>query len=259
MEDLGLTRRTIAATLGATAGDPEAGRLRLLGWRARRGWFGHSGMWALVPARPAGHPRALGAPRGVAIARPPAVFRMARLGLDLAFRHPAEVALLHVADTGRAFSRGAFKAGVIFMGASLAFVMMPSFTALLALVGLSLMGMAGAAKVVSWLAAVPARTTRAVRLQRWSTARLSSPAADGDRHQGYNGTSMSYYFYCLTGTGQSVVRSGTYQTKTRGEIMTGVGAAALIAGAIVLFTGPSKSPSVALAASPNAVWLIGRF
>ena len=181
MEDLGITRRTIAASVGAAAGDPEAGRLRLLGWRARRGWFGHSGMWALVPARPAGQARALGAPPGVAVARSPAVFRMARLGLDLAFRHPAEAALLHVADAGRTFARGAFKGGVIFAGASLAFVMMPSFAVLLALVGVSLMGMAGAARIVSWLAAIPARTTRAVRLQRWSTARPSSPAADGDR------------------------------------------------------------------------------
>ena len=88
---------------------------------------------------------------------------------------------------------------------------------------------------------------------------IDDTCPDGERHQGYNGTSMSYYFYCQTGTGQSVVRSGTYETKTRGEIMTGVGAAALIAGAIVLFTGPSKSPSVALAASPSAVWLVGRF
>jgi len=180
MEELGFTRRTVAATFGATAGESEAGRLRLLGWRARRGWFGRSGMWALMP-RPPGRPRALAGARDPASARSPALFRMARLDLDLAFRSPGEAALLHVADAGRTFARGTFKAGVIFVGASLAFVMMPSFTVLLGLVGFSLMGMAGAAEMVSWLAAIPARTTRAVRLQRWSTARPSSPAADGDR------------------------------------------------------------------------------
>jgi len=117
----------------------------------------------------------------VAIARFPALYRMARLGLDLAFRRPAEVALLRVAHGGRTFARGAFKAGVILVGGSLVFVMMPAFTVLVALLGFSVMAMAGAAGVVSWMAAIPPLTTRALRLQRWSRPNASSPAADGDR------------------------------------------------------------------------------
>ena len=181
MEELGITRRTVVASLGATAGDPEASRLRLLGWRARRGWFGHSGMWALLPARPTGQRRGPGGPRDAAIARAPSLFRVVRLELDLAFRTPGEAALLHVAHVGGTVAQGACKAGVIFVGASLAFVMVPAFTVLLALVGFSLLAMAGVAKVLSWFAAMPARTIRAVRLQRWSTACPSSPAADGER------------------------------------------------------------------------------
>lgn len=51
-----------------------------------------------------------------------------------------------------------------------------------------------------------------------------------------------------------------YDTKTLGYIGLGVGAAALIAGGIVLFSGPSKSgASVALIASPTSLGLAGRF
>jgi len=51
-----------------------------------------------------------------------------------------------------------------------------------------------------------------------------------------------------------------YVTKTGGEIFVGVGAAAIAAGAIVFFTGPSKTePAVALGASPRGLWLRGRF
>jgi len=138
-------------------------------------------MWALVPARPASRLRASAASHDTAIARLPALYRLARTGLDLAYRGPAEAALLRVAHVARAFTRGAFKAGVIFVGASLLFVMMPAFTVLLAMFGFSLMAVAGAAGAVSWLAAIPPRTTRALRLQRWSTATPSSTAADGDR------------------------------------------------------------------------------
>lgn len=51
-----------------------------------------------------------------------------------------------------------------------------------------------------------------------------------------------------------------YQTKTDGWIVAGLGAAALVAGGIVFFTGPSSSgSSVALGASPNGLWVAGRF
>ncbi len=57
---------------------------------------------------------------------------------------------------------------------------------------------------------------------------------------------------CTTGHG--------YDTKVPGYITTGLGVAALIAGGIVLFSGPSpNSQSVAVAASPGALWLSGRF
>jgi len=181
MEELGIIRRSLPAGLAVTPGDPEAGRLRLLGWRARRGWFGRSAMWAVMPPRPPGHTRAPAVPRDVAIARFPALYRMTRLGLDLAFRRPAEVALLRVAHVGRAFARGAFKAGVICVGGSLVFVMMPAFTVLVAMLGFSLMATASAAGVASWLAAIPPRTTRALRLQRWSAPSPTSSPADGDR------------------------------------------------------------------------------
>ncbi len=51
-----------------------------------------------------------------------------------------------------------------------------------------------------------------------------------------------------------------YHTKTDGWILAGLGAATLVAGGIIFFTGPSDtSPSVALGASPNGLWLAGRF
>jgi len=54
--------------------------------------------------------------------------------------------------------------------------------------------------------------------------------------------------------------SDYYNTKTLGYIGTAVGAAALIAGGIVLFSGPSKGgASVALVASPTSLGLVGRF
>ncbi len=57
---------------------------------------------------------------------------------------------------------------------------------------------------------------------------------------------------CSTGHG--------YDTKVAGYIATGLGAAALIAGGIVLLTGPSKNDTtVALVASPFSLGLAGRF
>jgi len=51
-----------------------------------------------------------------------------------------------------------------------------------------------------------------------------------------------------------------YDTKTVGEIAVGVGAAAIVAGAIVFFTAPSENGStVAVGASPNGLWVAGRF
>jgi hypothetical protein len=63
-----------------------------------------------------------------------------------------------------------------------------------------------------------------------------------------------------TGTVRGCVDKKYYNTKTGGEIAIGLGAAAVVAGAIVFFTSPSDaSPSVALGASPNGLWLAGRF
>ncbi len=51
-----------------------------------------------------------------------------------------------------------------------------------------------------------------------------------------------------------------WNTKTVGWIATGAGAAIMAAGALVYFTGPSKSEqAVALGASPRGLWLQGRF
>jgi hypothetical protein len=65
---------------------------------------------------------------------------------------------------------------------------------------------------------------------------------------------------CQTRSGNTGMCLSKYDTKMLGYIATGIGAAALIAGGIVLITGPSKdAPSVALSASPGALWLSGRF
>ncbi|MES1206705.1 MAG: PEGA domain-containing protein [Pseudomonadota bacterium] len=51
-----------------------------------------------------------------------------------------------------------------------------------------------------------------------------------------------------------------YYTKTDGWIVAGLGAAALVVGGIVFFTGPSGGGSpVSLGASPNGLWVAGRF
>ncbi len=58
----------------------------------------------------------------------------------------------------------------------------------------------------------------------------------------------------------SCIDGKRYDTKTGGQIAIGLGAAALVAGAIIFFTGPSdSSPSVALGGSPDGLWLAGRF
>lgn len=183
MEELGITRRTAVAPLGAMSGSSAAGRLRLLGWRARRGWFGRSGMWtlALVPPRPI-DARTVLRPREPALAGPPALSRVTRIDLDLAFRSPGEAALLRAARSAGVIARVSFKIGAVLMGASLGVVLMlPIVPVLLALVGLAALGIAAAAEVVSLLAALPAQTTRAWRLRRWSSAPTSSRPVDGDR------------------------------------------------------------------------------
>ncbi|MFL5306807.1 MAG: PEGA domain-containing protein [Polyangia bacterium] len=63
-----------------------------------------------------------------------------------------------------------------------------------------------------------------------------------------------------TGKYRGCVDSKYYDTKTGGEIAIGLGAAAVVAGAIIFFTSPSDdAPSVALGASPNGLWVAGRF
>ena len=65
---------------------------------------------------------------------------------------------------------------------------------------------------------------------------------------------------CKTLNGSTGICKVYYQTKTDGWIVAGLGAAALVAGGIVFFTGPSNSSSsVALGASPNGLWVAGRF
>ncbi len=64
---------------------------------------------------------------------------------------------------------------------------------------------------------------------------------------------------CVDSHGMWVDHQTPYQTKTLGIAITAAGAGALVASAIVFFTAPSKSTSVTLAASPSAIWLVGRF
>jgi hypothetical protein len=65
---------------------------------------------------------------------------------------------------------------------------------------------------------------------------------------------------CKTLNGTTQMCKDYYHTKTDGWLVAGLGAAALVAGGIVFFTGPSSSPSsVAVGASPNGLWLAGRF
>ncbi len=64
---------------------------------------------------------------------------------------------------------------------------------------------------------------------------------------------------CVDSRTQAPNGQGPYETKTLGTVITAVGAGALVASAIVFFTAPSKSSSVAFAASPSAIWLVGRF
>jgi hypothetical protein len=66
---------------------------------------------------------------------------------------------------------------------------------------------------------------------------------------------------CQTLNGTTGLCHQAYDTKALGYVAAGVGAAALIGGGIVLLTGPSSqsSPSVALSASPGALWVTGRF
>ena len=65
---------------------------------------------------------------------------------------------------------------------------------------------------------------------------------------------------CKTLNGTTHMCMDWYHTKTDGWIVAGLGAAALVAGGIVFFTGPSSSASsVALGASPNGIWVAGRF
>jgi hypothetical protein len=65
---------------------------------------------------------------------------------------------------------------------------------------------------------------------------------------------------CKTLNGTTGMCLDYYRTKTPGWITAGLGAAALVAGGVIFFTGPSKATaSVALGASPNGLWVVGRF
>lgn len=67
---------------------------------------------------------------------------------------------------------------------------------------------------------------------------------------------------CRTATVKNnvTIQCDAYNTKALGYVSLGVGAAALIAGGIVLFSGPSKNDAaVALVASPTSLGLAGRF
>lgn len=174
------SRRSIAI-YGASG--PAAGRLRLFGWRARRGWLPRSALWALLPAPPDGALRRLDrADAWFRVVPRPALSRVARLNLDLAFRGRGEAALLHVAYAGRLVARVAFRAGVILVGASLAVVLMlPVVPVLMTLAGFMALGLAAAAGCVALLAGIPARATRTLRLRRWLAPGAPSTPADGDR------------------------------------------------------------------------------
>jgi hypothetical protein len=65
----------------------------------------------------------------------------------------------------------------------------------------------------------------------------------------------------VTVTGTKGTCTDWYHTKTDGWVVAGLGAAALVAGGIVFFTGgaSSSASSVAFGASPNGLWLAGRF
>jgi hypothetical protein len=179
MEELGMRKGTIRATLGALSPEAAArGRLRLLGWRARRGWFGRSGLWALAHARcvDACYARS----RGVTMTTAPSLSRVTRADLDLTFRSRGETALVLVAYHARAVAGVTFRGGVLLLGVgTVVAILVPLTPALMGLVALIMLGLAslvlaGVAKAVSFLADLPARATRAVRLQRWSTPSAAS-------------------------------------------------------------------------------------
>lgn len=182
-----MRKATVRATLGALSPEETvSGRLRLLGWRARRGWFGRSGLWALAHARCAdGCAAGL---TGVAMTSEPSLSRVTRTDLDLAFRSRGEAALVLVAYHARAVAWVAFRGGVLLVGVgTVVAILVPLTPALMGLaalimLGLASLGLAGVAKAVSFLADLPARATRAVRLQRWSTPSAAAAGSpDGRR------------------------------------------------------------------------------
>jgi len=138
------------------------------------------GPWAVPPRN---GDRLLGAPTAFVDRSPPALSRMARVNLDLAFRGRAEAALLRVAFHGRAVARSSVRGGGVFlMGALAAIPLLPLMAGLLGLGGFLLLGVAAIAKAASVAAQLPAGATRALRLQRWSTpAALAAAPSDGGR------------------------------------------------------------------------------
>jgi len=114
---------------------------------------------------------------------PSALSRLARVNLDLTFRGRGEAALVRVAFYGHGVARLTIRgSGLFLLGALAAFPVLPLMSGLLALGGLVLLGLSAVAKTTSLAAHIPARATRALRLQGWSTPTAGAAGSpDGGR------------------------------------------------------------------------------
>ncbi len=97
-----------------------------------------------------------------------------------------------------------------------------------------------------------------VEPSHWHTWLGISLAAAGAGGLALGIVEFHYNGYC-TRMG-AVTCKESYNSTNLAWTATILGAAGIVAGAIIFFTGPSdSSPSVALGASPNGLWMAGRF
>lgn len=125
---------------------------------------------------------------GVHMTGSPSLSRVTRVDLDLAFRNRGEAALVLVAYHARAAAGVAFRGGVLLLGVGTVVAILVPLTpalmglAMLIMLGLASLAVSGLARAVSFMADLPARATRALRLQRWSTpSAVAAGAPDGRR------------------------------------------------------------------------------
>jgi hypothetical protein len=102
----------------------------------------------------------------------PKLARLTRVDLDFAFRTRGEMAMMRAAYYGRAVARVGVRAGGLCLGvavvAGMIFPRLGFVAGMLGLLGASSLLVSGLARVAALIAAVPARTARALRLQLWS-------------------------------------------------------------------------------------------